>query len=249
MNKKNIYSDEYLHAYIDGELGKDECAQILSDEQHDTMLTQRINEIRLLKEKVQLAFHDASYKHTSKHDIETSFISRNNTLVAGLLLFCAVTVTFIYNINNATDDRELLTKQLISNTPSISASDINQAIGENRRVIIHVSQNNQTQLSETIKILEKLLQKNHSDKAFNIEIIANGQGVKALDATTSHHAKYLAQLSQQFDNLDVVACAKSMAKFTQEGHPLQIVESITIMPSAIEQIATRITQGWLYLKL
>ena len=58
MKKQNKYSDEYISAYIDGELDSEERARLLFDEQSDEELIQRINQARLLKEKIQLAYAD-----------------------------------------------------------------------------------------------------------------------------------------------------------------------------------------------
>ena len=58
MNKQNQYSDEHINAYIDSELDNDERTRLLFDEQQDTVLAQRINDARILKEKVQLAYSD-----------------------------------------------------------------------------------------------------------------------------------------------------------------------------------------------
>jgi len=52
MNIERDYSDEHVNAYIDGELDVDEHAQLLQDEQRSNTLAQRINDIRMLKEKV-----------------------------------------------------------------------------------------------------------------------------------------------------------------------------------------------------
>ena len=84
---------------------------------------------------------------------------------------------------------------------------------------------------------------------FMLEIVANGQGLKALDTDTSPYAKKINLMATQFDNLEVVACAKSLAKLAAQGNPIQLMKSIMITPSAAEQVAKRTGAGWLYLKI
>lgn len=101
----------------------------------------------------------------------------------------------------------------------------------------------------TIEHIEALLQQQRADQSFNIEIVASGNGLKALDVKTSLHAERISQLANKFDNLDVVACTKSMTSLAAAGNPIQLMKSIMITPSAAEQVAKRMSDGWMYLKI
>ena len=61
--------------------------------------------------------------------------------------------------------------------------------------------------------------------------------------------KIILDLRKQFDSLDVVACAKSMADLAASGDPIQLMKSIMTTPSAAAQVAKRMSEGWIYLKL
>ena len=248
MNQQNEYSDEHISAYIDGELDNDERARLLFDEQEDAALAQRVNEVRMLKEKIQLAFPDISDKNVTKSSFSfTTFTHHNRTLVAGLFILTAVTAMLTYNMSK--NDSLILAKQLIKNTQPISASYISNAIDTHERVVIHVYQYNPQNFTATINHIETLLHQHSSDKSFDVEIVANGQGLKALDIETSIHAERVSQLAKQFNSLEIVACAKSLAQLAKEGDPIQLMKSIMITPSAAQQISKRINEDWFYLKV
>lgn len=247
MNGQNTYSEEYISAYIDGELDSEERAHLLFDEQTDEELAQRINETRMLKEKIQLTYSEIGNRKNAKKSFScTAFVSKHRALAASLLIFSVAMAMLTYNMGG--NDSLILAKQLIKNTQPISATAIGDVIGSHERVVINVSQYDPQNFSNTINSIETLLQ--GKDKhLFKVEIVANGQGVKALDTETSIHAKQISQLANRFDNLEVVACAKSLAKLAAEGDPIQLMKSIMTTPSAAEQVARRTGAGWLYLKI
>jgi len=247
MKQHNTYSDEYINAYIDGELDSEERACILFDEQTDDELAQRINETRMLKEKIQLTYSDITKKENEKRSFScTAFSSRHRSFVAALLLFSVIATILTYNMRS--NDELIAAKRLINNTQAIPAIAINTAVGDHEHVIINISQYQPKKFGETISSIETLL-KNKNSTSFKLEIVANKQGLKALDTETSMHAERISQLTARFDNLKVVACAKSLAKLAAEGNPIQLMKSIMITPSAAEQVAKRTGAGWLYLKI
>ncbi len=248
MNTQNQYSDEHINAYIDGELDVDERARLLYDEQQDDLLAKRINDARILKEKVQLAYSDLTLKQSGKYATTCStFANQHRLLVAGFsILFIAVALLLPALMNN---NDIALAKQLIKNTPIISASAIEENIGTHKKIVINLSQYQPDIFDDTLNNIEKLLLQKRNDKSFNIEIVAHGKGLKALDTDTSAHAQRITLLTYKFDNLKLVACAKSLADLATSGQPVKLMKSIMLTPSAAEQIAKRTGEGWLYLKL
>jgi len=248
MNEKNQHSDEFISAYIDGELDNDERARLLYDEQEDKMLAQRITEARILKEKVQLAYSDLYTPHIEKKFSGcTALISRKNSLVATFLL--AIIATAFLPTSFVNESNIELAKQLIDNSEVITADAINDAIGNRNRIIINVSQYQPQNFTNTINHIESLLIQHSGNDLFKIEIIVNKSGLKALDVNTSAHAKRIVQLAERFDNLEVIACAKSLTKLAENKHPIELIASIEIIPSTARQVAMRTSDGWLYLKV
>lgn len=249
MNEQNQYSDEHINAYIDSELDNDERARLLFDEQHNIALAQRINNARILKEKVQLAYSDLAETDTAKKTLScTAFVCKQKSLVAGLIILFTATALLLPALMNNNDDI-ILARQLIRTTLPIAPDAISTTIGRHKQVVINISQYQPLQFDTTLNNIEALLQQHRADKLFNIEIVANKNGLKALDTKTSLHAERLSQLVQQFSSLKVVACAKSMADLATAGNPIQLMKSIMVTPSAAQQVAKRMSEGWMYLKI
>lgn len=247
MKRKNTYSDEYISAFIDGELDEEERAHLLLDEQLDDELALRINETRMLKEKVQLTYANVGEQLLEKQNSACiGFLNKHRALVASLLVLAIITGVTVLPNNNA--DNLLMAQQLIKNTQTIPASDIATVAGSKKHIIINVSQYDPGSFSQTVSHIETLLQ-SRDQSLFEVEIVANGQGLKAFDKNTSPFAIQMEQLASRFDNLKIVACAKSLTQLAVTGDPVKLLDSIMITPSAAQQVAKRTTTGWLYIKI
>lgn len=248
MREQNQYSDEHISAYIDGELDNEERARLLFDEQKDTELAQRVSDSRTLKEKVQLAYADISSHATPTNSFSCAdFVSKQRALAAGiavLIITAALLVPAMMNNHDIT-----LARNLIKTTEAISSDKISAAIGDNRQVVINLSQYQPETFDTTINHIEALLVQHDNDESFSVEIVANKNGLKALDTKTSLHAERMSLLAKKFNNFEIVACAKSMAQLASEGDPIKLLTSIMMTPSAAQQVAKRTSAGWLYLKI
>lgn len=247
MNEQDKYSDEHINAYIDGELDNDERARLLFDAQQDPVLMQRINDVRMLKEKVQLAFSEQSVSTVQERTFSCRAFARTpRSLVAGFILLMLAAV-LLFGIQD--NDEVVQARKLINSSQPVVAADIDKTIGAHKQLVINISQYHPQSFDATIDNIEALLLQHRADKSFSIEIVANKNGLKALDVETSLHARRISQLADQFESLDVIACAKSMATLAAQGNPILLMRSVMITPSAAEQVARRMHDGWFYLKL
>jgi intracellular sulfur oxidation DsrE/DsrF family protein len=247
MKPTQKFSAEDINAYIDGELDYEERARILIAEQHDEALARKINEVRILKAQVQLAY-PLLEGHESK--CGDSLLSRLIGGIRGLAAVSALLAVALL-IFLSIDDRAgiQLAGQLMENARPVAAHDIQGTIGTQHRVIVHISQYRPEQFDDTLNRLERLLMDNHRNASFQVELVANEQGLDALDRRHSRHAAAISRLAERFSNLSVVACALSIAQHAEAGEPVALVDSVMIAPSAAERIAQRAGAGWLYLKI
>ena len=248
MKEQNQYSDEHISAYIDGELDNDERARLLFDEQQDSELAQRVSESRALKEKVQLAYSDITHNTTSTNSFNCAdFTNKYRSLVAGIGVLIIIAALLIPTIKNHHEIN--LAKNLIKTTETISSDKIKATVGDNKQIIINLSQYQPENFDNTIDHIEALLLQHKNDKLFSVEIVANKNGLKALDTKTSIHANRISLLAKRYENLDVIACVKSMTNLAESGNPIQLMKDILLSPSAAEQVAKRMSDGWMFLKL
>jgi len=188
MREKKQYSDEHISAYIDGELDNEERARLLFDEQQDGELAQRISDARALKEKLQLAYADIAPQKTERTPFNCSrSVKGQQSLVASiaaLIITAAFLIPFFINHHDVT-----LAKNLIKTTKAISSDKISTVVGHNNQVIINLSQYQPEKFDTTIRHIEALLVQHGNDELFRVEIVANKNGLKALDTKTSAHAE------------------------------------------------------------
>jgi intracellular sulfur oxidation DsrE/DsrF family protein len=82
-----------------------------------------------------------------------------------------------------------------------------------------------------------------------LEIIANSRGINLLRTGVSPHAERIAHMKQRHANLHWVACGQSIARFTQDGEQVVLLPATRTAPTAIEEIVTRLQQGWTYVRV
>ena len=248
MNTQDSYSDEYISAYIDGELDNEERARLLFSEQEDEALARRINEARNMKEKVQLAYLDYAKDSGRDKSFKCSvFFNQHRSLAAGFILMigvAALLMSYVYKSDDLTR-----ANQLINNTQPLMAKSIVDVVAKHNRVVIHVSQYQEEKIGSVIDEIEALLKQHNDDKALSIEVVASKHGLKVLDADNSIYAHRLEQLTNKFETLKVVACAKSLAQLASKGEPVSLMKSILTTPSAAQQVARRTAEGWMYIKV
>lgn len=56
----------------------------------------------------------------------------------------------------------------------------------------------------------------------------------------------LEQLTNQFETLIEIVCAKSLAQLASNGEPVSQLKSILTTSSAAQQVARRTAEGWMY---
>jgi len=248
MNTRDSYSDEYISAYIDGELDNEERSRLLFAEQEDEVLAKRINEARIMKEKVQLAYMEFSKDSSQDKTIKCPvYIKQHRSLVVAFVLligFTALFLSYVYKTDDLT-----YANHFMNNTQPVMATAIADTIGAHSRVVIHVSQYQEGKFGSVIDEVEALLYRHDNEKSLSVEIVANKQGLKVLDADNSIFASRLEQLTDQFDTLEIVACAKSLAQLASNGDPVNLMKSILTTPSAAQQVARRTSEGWIYIKV
>lgn len=245
MTKSYKYSDEHISAYIDDELDNEERARILSDEHNDNDLARRISDARTLKEKVQLAY--AGIEQTENEAGTTGRLwnpGRARAMVAGLISLLAIASLYVFETINADLNA---TRNLIANTQLTPADSLKSTIGNNRKVLISLSHYQIDTIETALQKIELVLQEN-SGNALELEFVADKQGLKVLDER-SPYSKTISRLSTDFDNLEIVACAKSLANLTTEGDSIKLIRSIITTPSAVQQISKRTHEGWFLIRI
>ena len=241
MTNQKDYSDEHISAYIDGELDIDERARLISDEQHDETLKQRINETRLLKEKIQLAYGGADdYTAVNAADkTENTGPGRRPyymAVAAGLL----VLITAFFTIDHLESQKIEVAERLIASTQGIAPEQLAASTPANRNIIIDLNSYQPDTFDNTLDHLQQLAATSRQ----RIEVVINGEAVSVLDANDSPHVKRIIEMAERFDNLDIIGCAASITQ-----NPVSLLAETLTTPSTPYEVARRTAEDWLYIKL
>lgn len=220
-------SDEQLNAFIDGELDAADRERLLAAIAADGELAQRACALRLVKEQLRHAYAE-SPTVVSRHDP-----ARPWRLVAGvLLLIGAASIGWM-----ARD--------------SLIASPTTEARrGETAHVILHLADWDAGRADTALSDAEGLLRAaQDSGRMIVVELVANRGGLTLLRSDTSPHANRIARLRGEYPNLALIACGQTVERLRNSGVEVRLLPGTRVAGSALDQIVTRMSQGWNYVRI
>jgi intracellular sulfur oxidation DsrE/DsrF family protein len=81
---------------------------------------------------------------------------------------------------------------------------------------------------------------------FQMEVLANSDGLNFLRADTSPYAKQIEALMKKYPNLHFMVCGTSLKNLEESGQKAALLPNVRVTSSAVEQVAQRIREGWSY---
>lgn len=231
MKQPKKYSDEFLNAYIDGEITIEEEMSLLESMQNDMDLAKRVNELKRIKLLVSTTYsgNKANQKSVkNKWNIPLSY-------AASVLLIIGV-ISGWASHEMYSNDNTLLTKSNENKTWNI---------------VLHVNSNDkyiqQTILDETESLLESFKDSNENVK---VEIVAYGKGVFLFDSEKSKYKSRLSTMKNNFSNLSYAVCGRTVKRLEKiQGREIKLISNMTVARSGIYQIIKRQKQGWNYIRI
>ncbi len=243
MSDKRSYSDEHLNAFIDNQLGNTEKAELMDALRHDAELSQRVCKLQKLHNLVQLSYQsiEVPERHQSKHKALQP--GKFKWFAAASLLLAVGTLTGWFT-NEAIGTKSLY--QIAEIKQSNSATNMSKW-----RLMLHVSTANPKRLNIVLDEAEALLKEYATEsKTLELEILTNSDGVALV---TNSHKRYnhrLQKLQQQYQNLVVMACGKTLQRLQRaNGKPVDLLPQTGVVVSAINQIVKRQKEGWTYIRI
>jgi intracellular sulfur oxidation DsrE/DsrF family protein len=81
-----------------------------------------------------------------------------------------------------------------------------------------------------------------------VEIIANGGGLDLVRTDGAPQGQRMSALLRDHNNVSVLACRKALERLSYfKGVDAELLDGVSIAPSALEQILMRMRQGWLFI--
>lgn len=248
MNQEIHFSDEFLNAFIDGELSHADEVQLLSAIAEDELLNQRLCQLQRVRSLLQLAYHDAAPSdHPQADDDQTAH--RNTAATAWYVTAACVLLSIgafsgwlAYNTFNKQPSLLELAKEIRTNE---------RQYGKSWNLMVQVSSNDTNRFNVLLDETERLLESaKHNNEQVRIQILANSTGINLLKDDQSPVALRVSNLQKKYDNLILSACSQTLKKLRQQNKEVPLLlEQTRIVPSALQETIEKQRQGWTYIKI
>jgi intracellular sulfur oxidation DsrE/DsrF family protein len=242
MNQDREFSDEVINAYVDGELEKPECREILASASRSPDLSRRICETAYLKLLVRSAWKEPAVKSAHKLMKRSPLVSY--ALAAGLGALSLLVVMTAGDLVHA--PAELTASQSLAREQPASLNPATQS-----RVVFHVSSADPTMAEELLDQVQLILQDYASQgRSLKVEVVANNQGIELLQKGISPVADRIQELNARYNNLRFAACGNTLERLSREqGETIVVLPEATVIESGVSFVTRRQQEGWVYIKV
>ena len=235
-------SEEYVNAFLDGELAADERERALRRLEIDDDFKARVCELRGLKERVKGAYADLPAAPARRGVAFLSPVWRQ-ALAAGVVLAVGLAGGWFAHGNGA----QAPVYDRLAGLPAGYQPVALSSKVDPDKVVLHLDSNAPKQLSAALDLAEELLAR-RGDRG-HVEIVVNSYGLNLLREDTSPYRERIGQMAARHRNLDFIACGQSIARLSREGVIVDLLPQAHVAKSAISEILERMQQGWVYVKV
>jgi len=234
---KHFISDEELNAFLDEQLDANERDRVLAAINADSDVSQRMNELRLLRDMVQHAYEKPSRRGSA--DQYGAAVGKPYTrwAMAACMVLCFGVVLGWFGHQGISSERQLANLSDVSTQAKMT------------NVILHLTSANSDKINATLDRAEQMLAGYKAEgKDFQLEIVANDGGLTLMREGVSSFQPRIRRLTEKYDNVTFLACAKAIKRLQEKGVDVELLPEVGIAPSALKQIIQRMQQDWHYIK-
>lgn len=219
-----------LHAYLDGELTRKDCAEIEQALEHDEALLKNLESLSLLKQNMKKSYENLVVPEPkmsfSNKESKAKFFPKSAvaSLFLGIILGSGITV---YSVKSV--------------LPSLGIQQQHTA-----KYLVHLDSNDINKQKQALQKIEALF--TESDEPVQVDLISHYHGIDLLDVNNPNNAK-LQALLDRYDNLTVLACKRALDRAHKAGKPINIMHSAIQDKVAVDRLAKRLRSGWSYIKI
>lgn len=231
-------SDEMLGAFLDGQLDGPDRVRVIEALRADPALAARLGELRQDMELLALAYRDPPGAATRR----PAGAARGAWRAAAALAACALVVL-----------GAVATLGLWRGPDSPAAlreiAQLDPAAPPASRLIVHLGSLERARVQGTLDVLERTLREAAArGEPLQVELIANAEGLGLL-RDGSPYAGRVRELAGRHENLSFLACGIAMENARlAEGAEVRLLPEARRVPAALEQILSRLREGWTYVR-
>ncbi len=235
-------SAEELNAFVDDELCAEDRERVRAGIQADAALTQQVCALDQLQDWLREAYRAPPVP--PRRGIRQRGL--------GVLAWVPVTAAACGLLCVGALLGWLVAKQMaLPNTvpESVLAARVLPPVVDARHVLVRWGSDAPQKAQESLDMVKTLLAQSAHEPGFRLEVLANAEGVRLLSAEDSPYAAEIEALAKQYPNVRFLACGNSMKTLEKTGKSLRLLPHVQITPSAVEQVASRVREGWAYLSI
>jgi intracellular sulfur oxidation DsrE/DsrF family protein len=238
MNPGESISDEKLGAFLDGQLDRHERLAVIEALQRDKDLAAKVCELRQDMELMTLAYRSPPMPG----DLSARpgwARPRWRIAAAALLMTTGVLGGWLFHGWRATPVGASL-QEIAQLDPAAPVAS---------KIIFHLGSLEPSRVEEVLDTVEELLREGRArGKPLRVEVIANAEGLGLL-RQGSPYADRIESLAEAYDNVSFLACGIAMENARlSENAEIRLLPEARRVSAALDQILTRLKQGWTYVR-
>lgn len=237
MKSEQPVTDELLNAFVDGELDAAEKSRLLGLITADSQLKQRVCELWQLKEMIGNAYplkEEAGMKHRRSRGGRFGSPGAAHALAAGLFMIIGLGAGWFLHGDKTAAPQNTVQMERQANES---------------KLVLHIFSGENVRFDAALDQAEELLRSaGKLGTPVKLDIVANGEGLRLLQADASPYPERIKSLQQSYKDLNFYACGITINKLRRQGVNVKLLPEAIITPSALDLIMAREKQGWVYIQ-
>ncbi len=235
---KKFVENYQIHAYLDGQLSREESLEIESAMQSDASLRDEVSQISALKAQLKSSYAQVPVPPRKVQASNGVKAWRMPKSAVASLLFGVLLGAGILNVTSSGSGSGL------GNDLSAKNGGLQQSAEQ--KYIVHLDSREPEKLEQALQKVESLLAS--GDPLMQVNLISNSEGVHAFDVNNPKRHELEALLSR-YDNLTLLACKHALKRVAERGETLELLPQVKFEQPAIDLVVERLTTGWKYIKI
>lgn len=239
-------SVEEINAFIDDELIHEDRQRVREQVKKNPELTQLICDIDQIQDWVKEAYEVVPVPKNPKTKWRAHALLPGALAAMTLLTVGALAGWFAGKMSSADTGGAHAATMLQANNQIQNVEFASAPNAQTRNVILRLGSDSPRKFRETLNRVEHVMKTSAHQRGFQMEVLANSDGLNFLRADTSPYAKQIEALMKKYPNLHFMVCGTSLKNIEKSGQKAKLLPNVSVTSSAVEQVAQRLREGWSY---
>jgi len=239
-------SVEEVNAFIDDELIHEDRQRVREQVKKNPELTQLICDIDQIQDWIKEAYEVVPEPKSPKTRWRVHALLPGALAAMTLLTVGALAGWFAGKISSTDTGGAHAATMLQASNQAQNDEYATAPTAQTRNVILRPGSDSPHKFRETLNRVEHVMKTSAHQPGFQMEVLANSDGLNFLRADTSPYAKQIEALMKKYPNLHFMVCGTSLKNIEKSGQKAKLLPNVRVTSSAVEQVAQRLREGWSY---